>query len=121
MTFNLLHVAAGGAIGSVLRYLIIYFVPSVSFPLGTLAVNVTGSFLIGAAYTCLQNRLPDDSLQLFLVVGILGGFTTFSTFSLEMLNFLQDGNYVKAFLYIGLTVILCLFACFTGMDVAKSL
>ena len=118
MTSNLIHVAIGGAFGSVLRYLTFRLVPMTGFPLGTLIVNATGSFLIGFVFVYLQSRMIDDSLRLFLVIGILGGFTTFSAFSLETLNLLQNGSPGKGFLNIAVSVILCLFACTAGIGAA---
>ncbi len=121
MISNLMHIAIGGALGSVLRYVTFRLVPLAGFPLGTLAVNASSSFLIGFVYIFLQHRMVDDSLRLFLVVGILGGFTTFSAFSLETLHLLQDGYSGKAFLNITLSIILCLLACYAGIGAAKSL
>ena len=120
MIANLLYVAAGGALGSVLRYLVVRFIPFAGFPLGTLVVNVTGSFLIGFSYVYLQERIADDSLRLLLMAGVLGGFTTFSAFSLETLNLLQSGYPGRALLNIVLSVILCLLACYAGMNSAKA-
>ena len=104
-----------------LRYLAFRLVPVAGFPLGTLIVNVSGSFLIGLTFMYLQNRMLDDSLRLFLVVGILGGFTTFSAFSLETLHLIQNGSIGKGFLNITLSVMLCLLACYAGIATAKSL
>ena len=121
MISNLVYIAIGGALGSVLRYLTFRLVPFAGFPLGTLIVNVSGSFLIGFAFAYMQNRMIDDSLRLFLVIGILGGFTTFSAFSLETLHLIQNGSPGRGFLNITLSIILCLLACYAGIATAKSL
>ncbi|QMU55997.1 MAG: fluoride efflux transporter CrcB [Candidatus Mycalebacterium zealandia] len=115
MVWNLICVMAGGAAGSGLRYIFFRAVPSASFPVGTLGVNIIGSFLIGLAYIHFQNRIADESMRLLLMTGLLGGFTTFSAFSLETLNLIQNGNLTKAGLNIVLSVSLCLIACFAGM------
>ncbi len=121
MVSNLVHIAIGGALGSVLRYLTFRLVPFAGFPLGTLLVNASGSFLIGFAFVYMQDRMLDDSLRLFLVIGILGGFTTFSAFSLETLQLIQNGSPGRGLLNITLSIILCLLACYAGIATAKSL
>jgi len=102
----LLAVAAGGALGSVARWWMAGWVqrrvaPTVGalalFPLGTLAVNLAGCFLIGFAATLLQERLTvAPELRLLVLVGVLGGFTTFSTFGYETAELVRDGNLALA-------------------------
>jgi CrcB protein len=85
----------GGGIGSLARYSVsgwIHTTYSGVFPLGTLMVNLAGSFLIGVLWALFESAAVNPSLRVFLFVGILGGFTTFSTYSLETLNLLRDGE-----------------------------
>ena len=93
-----------------------------SFPFGTLSVNALGSLLIGFAYALLLERpLGGELLRLFLIVGLLGGFTTFSAFSLETLDLLQGGLWGRALLNIIASVSLCVFAAFAGMGLARAI
>ncbi len=109
-----LAVAAGGALGSVARFWVAGAMTALTgprFPWGTLLINVAGSFIIGviAGFTLTPARVgihPD--LRIFLMVGICGGFTTFSSFSLQTLELLQTGDIVPAFGYILGSVCLCL-------------
>jgi CrcB protein len=114
MMTSLLLVAAGGAAGSVLRYLVGQVVV---FPLGTMAVNVIGSFVIGIAWVTLAGR---DAAYLLLVTGFLGGFTTFSAFSLDTFRLVEDGRMVGALGYAGGTVVLSLAACLAGLAIARA-
>ena len=97
-TLILVGVAIGGAIGSVLRYLIQthslqWF--GTSFPYGTLLVNVAGSLLIGfLSFILLERITVSEEVRFAILVGVLGGFTTFSTFSFETLNLIQQGNFL---------------------------
>ena len=119
----LLGVAIGGAIGSVLRYLI--QIQSLqwfgdSFPYGTLLVNVAGSLLIGfLSFIFLERITVSEEVRFAILVGVLGGFTTFSTFSLETFNFIQQGDYLVAIGNVFLSVSLCLLACFLGISLAR--
>ena len=118
-------VAIGGAIGSVFRYLIQiqsaqWF--GTSFPYGTLLVNVVGSLLIGfLSYTLLERITVSDEVRYAILVGFLGGFTTFSTFSIETLNLIQQGHFMSAISNALLSVGLCLFACFLGLSLARAI
>jgi CrcB protein len=118
MIRNLLFIGLGGFVGSVARYLVsrlnIYF-DFYSLPIGTLLVNVLGSFLIG-----LLTGIADKSAiltvewRMFLMVGLCGGFTTFSTFSSENLMLLHNGQYLSIILYTGLSIFLGFTAVFFG-------
>lgn len=119
-----LWIALGGAIGSVARYWLgLAMVPiSRSLPWGTISINITGSFLIAffGALTATQARFPlSDNLRLFFMIGICGGFTTFSSFSLQTLELLREGSHMRAFLNVGLSVILCLGATAVGYYAAE--
>lgn len=119
---NCLAVGLGGFVGSVARYLMgmIPLRESGVFPANTLLINVIGAFLIGLiAAAALRDPSLDPRLVLFLKVGICGGFTTFSTFSLETLNLLQDGAYWLAALYVLLSVLLCVAAVFAAQMLVK--
>ncbi len=92
------------------------------FPLGTLLVNVVGSFLIGVRFIVFAERLHlADQWRPILVVGFLGAMTTFSTFSLDALLLFQQGHYNTAMLYVFSSVIVCLFAAFGGMQLTRLL
>ena len=115
-----LWVALGGALGSVLRYWLgglIAEKAGTTFPLGTLTINVTGSFLIGlfAALHGDQGRaLASPGFRQFFMIGICGGYTTFSTFSLETLNLAREGEFFYAGGNVIFSVILCLVAVWLG-------
>jgi fluoride exporter len=113
MMIPLLHVALGGAIGSVLRYLA---VTATGAPIGTLIVNVLGSFVMGVLFVVLSAR---SGLSPLLMTGVLGGFTTFSAYSLDTLKLWQAGQILPALAYAGGSVILSLIAVATGAALAK--
>jgi fluoride exporter len=119
---TVLAVAAGGALGSVLRYGVTSVARYVSpdFPIGTLAVNVVGSFAMGLLAVLFAARFADqDTMRLFLLTGILGGFTTFSAFSLDALSLSQDGRMGAALVYVASSVILSLLAVIAGYAALK--
>ena len=114
----LLLIATGGAIGSVLRYLVGRAVQGASasgFPIGTLVVNVVGCFLIGAFVRFLLNMQTSAELRAFLVIGFCGGFTTFSTFSYETVGLIEGGEYARAATYVVARVVICILASFAVM------
>lgn len=100
MLYQFLIVAAGGAIGSMLRYSVALTSISKTFPLGTLFINIIGSFIIGILAAMLLKNTINANVWKFLAVGICGGFTTFSAFSLEAFNMLQHQFYTNFLLYI---------------------
>jgi CrcB protein len=118
-------IAMGGALGAIMRFGVssgIYAWLGRSFPYGTLSVNVIGSFLMGLFFILFTERLVLGSeVRAFILIGLLGAFTTFSTFSLETLMLLQEGLLIKAGLNILVSVVLCLCATWGGIIVARSL
>jgi CrcB protein len=113
-------VAIGGALGSMARYAMSGFIAALTggtFPYGTLVVNVTGAILIGflATLTSPDSRffIPASG-RIFMMTGICGGYTTFSTFSLETANLMRDGEWTAALANVGFSVILCLMAIWIG-------
>ena len=118
-------VAAGGALGSVSRYLLSTLSRGAApdFPWGTLAVNLVGGFAMGAitAYALTKPGALSDTLRLGLTTGILGGFTTFSAFSIETLLLWRDGSSTAAFANIAANVTLSLAACAMGMWLGRQL
>lgn len=93
MMKHLLWIALGGALGSVARFAVSKWLVSPAFPWGTFVVNITGCFLIGILWAgSMRNPSIPDHIKLFLMTGICGGFTTFSTFSIESITLLRDGK-----------------------------
>jgi fluoride exporter len=120
-------VALGGAIGTTGRYFLSGVVARLigeTFPWGTLVINVTGSFIIGffAALTGPDGRLYVSSTgRQFFMTGICGGYTTFSSFSLQTLNLMNDGEWVRAAANMGLSLTCCLIAVWGGFLLASML
>lgn len=122
---HLLIVALGGAIGASLRYLsgiAILRIAGASFPYGTLFVNVVGSFIMGLVIAWLAKRTggASEELRLFLATGLLGGFTTFSAFSLDFANMWQRGDTTAAFTYVLASVFISILAVFAGLWLARA-
>ena len=122
-----LWIAMGGALGSMARYACSSLVAAhfgETFPLGTLIINVLGSFVIGffATLTGPDGRFmaPGDIRQ-FVMVGICGGYTTFSSFSLQTLALTQDGEWLRAGLNVTASVVLCLLAVWLGYVAAAAI
>jgi fluoride exporter len=119
-------VAVGGAIGTVGRYWLSGVVASLAgetFPWGTLIINVSGSFVIGffAALTGPDGRVfVGSNARQFVTIGLCGGFTTFSSFSLQTLNLMNDGEWFRAGGNIVLSVVLCLIAVWAGYVLASA-
>jgi CrcB protein len=115
MIKNILLVGLGGGIGSILRYAATLLIGVKKIPYATLSVNIMGSFIIGLV---LAFSIKDESFannwKLFLATGICGGFTTFSAFTLENMQLLQNGKTGVAFLYIAISVVLGIAATFAG-------
>jgi CrcB protein len=121
---QLLLVGCGGFIGSSLRYALGGFVqrqfPGSDFPFGTIAVNLLGCLVFGyLAGAAEQRQLLDAGMRLFLLVGILGGFTTFSTFSYENVVLLQDAEYFKMLANVVIQVVIGFSAAWAGLAAAR--
>ena len=122
---QLLGIAVGGAAGALLRFWTsqwVYGLLGRDFPYGTLVVNVAGSALMGFLYTLLVDRMGlGPEWRAVLLVGLLGAFTTFSTFSMETINLIGQGEHFKAFLNVLLSVVLCLVATWIGLVLGRQL
>ncbi len=121
-----LFVAFGGALGTIARYLIAWLTLPISrdLPWGTIGINIAGSFIIGfvGTLTLAQGRYPmSENLRLFVMVGICGGFTTFSSFSLQTLDLLRGGAIARAGVNIVASVALCVCAVAAGHLIAAQL
>ncbi len=118
-------IALGGALGAVLRFWItgaIYSVTGKQFPWGTLTVNVLGSFLVGILATLVVERvIISPELKNALLIGFLGAFTTFSTFSLDSLNLFYQGQAVRAIVYAIVSVTLCILATWAGAVMVRQM
>lgn len=121
---RLLLVAAGGAVGSVARYMVGVQAMRLfgsAWPYGTLTVNVVGGFLMGVLASWLAHRgsVNSEHWRVLLGVGVMGGFTTFSAFSLETALMIEKRAYGQAFTYTAASVLLALAALFAGMMIAR--
>lgn len=121
---NLLLVAAGGAIGASLRHLsgiAALRIMGAGFPWGTFFVNVFGSFIMGLFIAWMVKKTGvSNEMRLFVATGILGGFTTFSAFSLDVANMIERGAMSSAFIYIAASVVISLVAVFIGLWFGRS-
>jgi len=118
-------VAAGGAIGAMARHGVSRMSMHMlgpNFPWGTLAANITGSFIMGLIIIWLTSREPNSpALRAFLTVGLLGAFTTFSTFSLDVITLYRDRALMIAAAYLGASVILSIFGLIAGLMIGRQL
>lgn len=119
----LLYVAVGSAIGGMSRYLmggLIQRLLDTTFPAGTLLINISGSFLLGAILRyASETPTLSPEIRAFLTIGFCGGYTTFSTFSYETMALLEDGEWTRAGLYVGASVLLSLLGVFLGFALAR--
>lgn len=122
---NLFAIGLGGAFGALSRYAASQWVYSVlgrSFPYGTLVVNVAGSLAMGVlAVFLIERMVVGPEVRAFLMIGFLGAFTTFSTFSLETVNLISSGETIKAGVNMLLSVFVSVTACWMGMIIARQL
>ena len=121
----ILFIAFGGALGAVMRYgasVSVYSLLGRGFPYGTMFVNVTGSLLMGLLSVILLDRFNvGPEWRAAILVGLLGSFTTFSTFSIETLNLLEQGDMTRAFANMILSVVVCLAAVWIGVSLGRQL
>ncbi|MDH5181248.1 MAG: fluoride efflux transporter CrcB [Gammaproteobacteria bacterium] len=122
---QIVYIAIGGALGAVMRFLVstgVHKVLGRDFPYGTLSVNVIGSLVMGFLFVTLIERSSlGPEWRALILVGFLGAFTTFSTFSIETLNLLQDGAITKAFVNIIISVVCCILATWLGVIMGRQL
>lgn len=122
---QILAIALGGAVGAMLRFWTSTAVHSLAgrdFPYGTLAINVSGSLLMGFLYVLLVERLAvGTEWRGAVLIGVLGAFTTFSTFSMETFALFEDGERLKALVNVLLSVTLCLIAVWLGVAAGRRL
>lgn len=122
--YPFLLVGAGGALGAMSRYGLSVLVGRLwpmSFPLATLLINIIGSLAMGLVVGLMARLLPtwQNEARLFVAVGILGGFTTFSSFSLDAIVLIERGEMVQATAYVLLSVVLCLIGLYLGLLVTR--
>tara|TARA_Y100000816_G_scaffold19291_1_gene12566 strand:+ start:173 stop:547 length:375 start_codon:yes stop_codon:yes gene_type:complete len=119
----LLSIFLGGGFGALLRFLISEQINRLflnSFPFGTIVVNVLGAFLIGLAVSYFSGKVNfSQNMKMFLIIGFLGGFTTFSTFNLDFYQLFSNGEIVASLLYLFATFILTVIAFYLGLSLVK--
>ena len=114
---NLILVATGGALGAVLRFILTNINKTLfeSSIYGTISVNIIGSFFIGYFITSnVSNKLSEDFINFFLIIGLLGSFTTFSAFSYEVLDLINSKKYASSFTYIFISIFICTISAYLG-------
>jgi len=116
-------IAAGGAIGALMRHGVNIAAVKImghGFPYGTLTVNILGSFLMGAIIIAFaQIFQPTETMRVFIITGLLGAFTTFSTFSLDVATLFERGEYLTTAAYLSASVVLSIATLFAGMAIVK--
>ncbi|NLJ16028.1 MAG: fluoride efflux transporter CrcB [Clostridiales bacterium] len=118
---NVLIVGAGGFLGTVFRYLLGLIPLPVDFPFITLGMNFLGSFIIGLVYGFSIDGVLSSKKTLFFKTGFCGGFTTFSSFSLEAFNLIDEKKYLLSGIYILLSIVLCIFGTFLGVLLSRKI
>ena len=116
---NILIVGLGGMLGSILRYLAYVIFGSHSFPFVTLLINISGSFMIGMITGIALKNASFGEWRLFLITGVCGGFTTFSTFSMESFQLLQQNRNIAALVYVSCSVGLGIVAALSGFLISR--
>ena len=122
---QVLAIAVGGAVGSVLRFWMstwVYALAGRSFPYGTFAVNILGCLAMGFLFVLFTDRLSGGVvLRAGILIGVLGGFTTFSTFSIEAFNLIEQGEPLKSLLYMLASLLLCVVGTWLGVIIGREL
>lgn len=121
---KIILLVVGGALGTLARYSVSGFAHQKYagvFPIGTLSVNLIGSLLIGLLWGLAENSTLSPNARIFLFVGVLGGFTTFSAYSFETINLLRDGSYKLALINLLLNNVLGIVLAFVGLMIGKNL
>lgn len=125
MLRTILLVGMGGFLGSVSRFLVgqgLHRIFDTIFPIGTMAVNIIGSFIIGVIYSFAErDNLVTPEIRMFLTIGFCGGFTTFSSFAFDQLNLLKDSGILYLSIYVAGSVFLGLLAVYFGSQIHKLL
>jgi len=124
MAIRLIYVIIGGGLGALLRYLLSGIIQKQSaslFPYGTLVVNLIGAVVIGFLWELFQNITVSTNMRAFIFMGIIGAFTTFSTFSLETFNLLKDNQYITALINVVVNNVFCIILVFAGSITVKFL
>lgn len=126
MKLNTLLIFLGAGLGGVLRYWVsnwTYLLLGRQFPYGTLIVNISGCFLMGLLFILIMERFDGigSELRALLLIGLLGGYTTFSSFSIETINLFESGNWLSAIMNIVLSAMLCVIAAWLGVIGGRNL
>lgn len=119
---NIIAIFLGGGLGSIIRYFLSNLLKtySIDFPLATLCVNLIGSFILGFTIALFWNKSHlHPTIKIAITVGFCGGLTTFSTFSWETFDMIKNGEFILAFLYVFISVLICLLAISLGAFLAK--
>ncbi len=118
-------IAIGGATGALFRYWVssgIYALLGRGFPYGTLTVNILGSLLMGFLYIFFLERMTvGPEIRAAILIGVLGAFTTFSTFSMETFNLIEQADYLKAILNVVISVLACIAAAWMGVMLGRQI
>ena len=121
MLQHIFLVAAGGAIGAAMRYLVGEWLGNDGFPYATLSVNLLGSLVLGVVTVGIAQHVISENLAFVFATGFLGAFTTMSAYSVETIAMFDRGDSTLAFSYIGLTMLLCPILAFVGWKVGESI